>query len=136
MERGLHDEHDYDADRHERLGHLSRRGLLRLGGATGAALALHTSLPSPAAAVDGIVKPTPDSLFIPRGTNAEMRWEAMRGKGYETPVDGFFVRNHTSTPAIDVASWRLGVFGSGLRRELSLSYDDLLRFPTVTVTRL
>ena len=31
---------------------------------------------------DGIVKPLPPEWFIPHGTNAEMRWEAMRGQGY------------------------------------------------------
>src|SRR6476660_8104545 len=124
MRRGLFDESDYDLESRERTLHLSRRGLLRIGGVSMAALALGGgAASSPAAAVDGIVKPTPDDLFIPRGTNAEMRWEAMRGQGYLTPVDRFFVRNHTATPSIDLATWRLRVFGSGVRRELSVSYD-------------
>ena len=59
----------------------------------------------------------------------------MRGQGYLTPIDRFFVRNHTATPEIDRATWRLRVHGTGVRRELSLSYDDLLRLPSVTVTR-
>ena len=33
-----------------------------------------------------IVKPLPPEWFIPLGTNAEMRWEAMRGQGYLTPT--------------------------------------------------
>jgi hypothetical protein len=42
-----------------------------------------------------IVKPLPPDLFTERGTNAEMRWEAMAGQGYLEPPDQFFVRNHT-----------------------------------------
>ncbi len=59
----------------------------------------------------------------------------MRGQGYVTPTDRFFVRNHTTTPIIDRATWRLQVHGSGVRRELSVSYDDLLALPAVTLTR-
>ena len=136
MERGLVDEASYDAERAERRHHLSRRGLLRLGGAGVLAGAVAPLLPQRALAFDRpIVKPLPGDLFIPRGTNAEMRWEAMRGQAYLTPTDRFFVRNHTATPEIDPASWRLRVFGSGVERELSLSYDDLLALPSVTVDR-
>ena len=139
MERGLWQEQDYDAERAERIRGtgLSRRRLLRAGGAALGAAAVTRGLGSwPAFGYDTpIVKPLPADLFIPRGTNAEMRWEAMRGKGYLTPVDRFFVRNHTATPQIDPATWRLRVHGTGVRRELSLSYDDLVRLPSVTVTR-
>lgn len=152
MERGLVREWEYDAERAERAG-VSRRRLLgwaALGGGTVAAQALGVAgagaaravAPGPGLAADplpspvpGIVKPLPPELFIPRGTNAEMRWEAMRGRGYLTPADRFFVRNHTTTPSIDVATWRLRIHGSGVRREVSWSYDDLLRLPRVTVTR-
>ena len=135
MERGLYDERAYDAESRERSG-LSRRRLLQAGGASLAALSLGSVQASPARAADGpIVKPTPPDLFIPRGTNAEMRWEAMRGQGYLTPTDRFFVRNHTGTPRIDLDTWRLRVHGSGVRRELSVSYEDLLRLPSVTLNR-
>src|SRR3712207_7765962 len=36
-------------------------------------------------------------------------------RSQHTPNDRFFVRNHTLTPTIDVDSWRLRLFGSGLR---------------------
>jgi DMSO/TMAO reductase YedYZ molybdopterin-dependent catalytic subunit len=92
--------------------------------------------PTPALAAEGpIVKPLAPELLVPRGTNAEMRWESMRGRGYLTPYDRFFVRDHTGTPRIDVDTWRLRVHGSGVRKELSLSYRDLLRLPRITVTR-
>jgi len=141
MDRGLYDEHDYDRESAERSAHrLTRRQVLRAGAMTAGVAAvgptLAQSVTSRAAAdVPGIVKPTPDSLFIARGTNAEMRWSAMHGRGYLTPVDGFFVRNHTSTPRIDPATWRLRVHGTGVEREVSVSYDDLLALPQVTLTR-
>ena len=141
MDRGLHDEHDYDLDSAERRAYrLTRRQVLRAGAMTAATAAvgptLAQSVTSRAAAdVPGILKPTPDSLFMARGTNAEMRWSAMRGQGYLTPIDRFFVRNHTSTPRIDVSTWRLHVHGTGVERELSLSYDDLVALPQVSVTR-
>jgi len=85
-----------------------------------------------------ILKPLPPEFFTVFGTNAETRWEAMRGQGYHTPTDRFFVRNHTSTPIIDADTWRLRLFGSGLRgappreRAVEFTYQDLLELPAVT----
>ncbi|HTE64587.1 MAG TPA: sulfite oxidase, partial [Solirubrobacteraceae bacterium] len=55
---------------------------------------------------------------------------------YVTPNERFFVRNHTSTPLIDAQTWRLRVFGSGLRDErgIELGYRDLLRLPSRSTT--
>jgi hypothetical protein len=61
-----------------------------------------------------IVKPLPPELFTVFGSNAEMRWSAMREQGYLVPIDRFFVRNHTSTPIIDADTWGLSVTGAGL----------------------
>ncbi len=80
-----------------------------------------------------IVKPLPPELFVRHGTNAEMRWEAMRDIGYHVPNDRFFVRSHTSTPVIDAATWRLELHGSGLRNPRSFGYDELLALPSVTL---
>ena len=97
---------------------LSRRELLALAAAGAPALALGSrwapcrrwgQAPGP------VVKPLPPEWFIPQGTNAEMRWEAMRDQGLLVRNERFFVRNHTATPRIDAATWRLRVFGSGLR---------------------
>src|SRR3569833_780968 len=85
-----------------------------------------------------ILKPLPPELFTVFGANAEMRWEAMAGEGYLVPVDRFFVRNHTRTPVIDVATWRLQVFGTGLRgtptaeAPVEFSYGDLRRLPAAS----
>lgn len=117
-------------------GRLSRRQLLQLFGAASAALTLGGRLTSRAWADDvAVVKPTPSDLFINHGSNREMRWEAMAGRGYYTPNDLFFVRNHTTTPHIDPATWRLRIEGSGVAHPLELSYDELLAMPSVTETK-
>ncbi|MDS0136164.1 MULTISPECIES: sulfite oxidase [unclassified Amycolatopsis] len=115
-----------------RLPGLSRRDLLRLTAAGGLALAV----PGTAAAAAGgpIVKPLPPELFDVHGSNAETRWEAMSGQGYLTPVDRFFVRDHTSTPVLDADTWRLRLFGSGLRKPAELSYRELRALPSETIT--
>ncbi|GIH02934.1 sulfite oxidase [Rhizocola hellebori] len=113
---------------------LSRRRLLQLGAVATAALSGAAALPAAAPAAAGpIVKPLPPELFYLHGTNAEMRWEAMAGQGYHTPIDRFFVRNHTATPAIDADTWRLELFGTGLRgNPVSFSYRQLRRLPSTT----
>ncbi|MGA5628450.1 sulfite oxidase [Streptomyces cellulosae] len=121
---------------------VSRRRLLTLLAAAGTAGALPLSVPVPARAADGdtIVKPLPPETFVRHGTNAETRWEALRGIGHHTPNDLFFVRNHTATPRIGADDWRLKLWGSGLRggpgddRPVEFGYDDLRRLPSVTRT--
>ncbi|MFE2631473.1 sulfite oxidase [Streptomyces sp. NPDC059374] len=118
---------------------VSRRRMLTLLAATAAA----ATLPAPRtahAAAGPIVKPLPPEWFIQRGTNAETRWEALRGTGHHTPNERFFVRNHTATPVLDAADWRLRLWGSGLRgtpaedRPVEFGYDDLRALPSVTRT--
>ncbi|WP_089960383.1 sulfite oxidase [Lentzea xinjiangensis] len=104
---------------------ISRRGVLLAAG-----LSL---LPSRASAAPSIVKPLPATDFVVHGTNAETRWEALRGTGSLTPVSKFFVRNHTSTPLLDATSWRLRIHGSGVSRPLSLSVRDLRALPSCSV---
>ncbi|RKS77152.1 DMSO/TMAO reductase YedYZ molybdopterin-dependent catalytic subunit [Actinomadura pelletieri DSM 43383] len=129
-----------------------RRNLLRALAFTGGAAATwhatgHWTRPGAAQAStrpvsgDGpIVKPLPPELFVVHGSNAEMRWEAMRGQGLYVPNDRFFVRNHTRTPRIDVRTWRLRLYGTGLRgapsaeRPVTFRYEDLRRLPAVTVS--
>ncbi|MFI0407096.1 sulfite oxidase [Actinomadura sp. 3N508] len=131
---------------YERLRSPSRRTLLRLSAGAGLSAGLGGGLlaalapPATAAASGGIVKPLPPELFIAHGTNAEMRWEAMRHQGYLTPADRFFVRNHTATPLIDARTWRLKLWGTGLcdrpteDRPIELTYEDLLDLPSETLT--
>lgn len=100
---------------HARADGLRRRDVLRALGVAGL-LAATPALATTAAAAEGpIVKPLPPELFDVSGSNAEMRWESMRHQGFHTPIDRFFVRNHTATPHLDPATWRLRLFGAGLR---------------------
>jgi DMSO/TMAO reductase YedYZ molybdopterin-dependent catalytic subunit len=123
---------------------LSRRDLLRTAVAGSAALGL-AALPGIrwAARADTppagpIRKPLPPDLFTVFGTNAETKWEALRRVGYHVPTDRFYVRNHTSTPLVDRDSWRLRLFGTGLRgaptrdAPVELSFADLARLPAET----
>lgn len=81
------------------------------------------------------MKPLPPELFTVRGTNAEANFAALRSTGLLTPADRFFVRNHTVTPRIDAAGWRLTVWGSGLTGPaVDFTYDQLRTLPSVTRT--
>ncbi|MDP3878844.1 MAG: sulfite oxidase [Dehalococcoidales bacterium] len=81
-------------------------------------------------------KPLPEQFFIPIGaTNAEMRFEVMANRPYAMPNSFFFVRNHTSAPLVDVKTWTLNIEGDGVATPLTLTYDDLLKLPSKTVTR-
>ncbi|MER6676737.1 sulfite oxidase [Streptomyces sp. NPDC000983] len=141
-----HDETAYDRRRlrqwlagEARADGVSRRRLLTLLAATAAVTALPAPPPARAATTP-IVKPLPPESFVQRGTNAETRWEALRGTGHHTPNELFFVRNHTTTPVLDADEWRLRLWGSGLRgtpaedRPVEFGYDDLRALPAVTRT--
>ena len=91
--------------------------------------------PSPSPAAPLLVKPIPGQAFIPFGSNAEMRFEALSADQYLVPPANLFVRNHAATPRIDEKTWKLSVEGSGVERPLTLGYDELTRLPSKTVTR-
>ncbi|MBO0805405.1 MAG: sulfite oxidase [Nocardiopsaceae bacterium] len=115
------------------MGRVDRRDLLEQ------TRSLHEHTEAEWTGTEPIVKPIPAGEFYRCETNAEMRWEVLRGQGYLVPVANFFVRNHTSTPVIDAATWRLGVFGTGLAGQptsvspVTFTLDDLLRLPSRTV---
>src|SRR3954454_23228679 len=117
---------------------LSRRRLLQLAAAGLPVAAGLGRLASPprAAAAGPIIKPLPPEWFIPIGTNAEMGWDTDADLGSVIPNTPFFVRNHTATPIIDPATWRLNVFGTGLRHPegITLSLRALHRLPSPTIT--
>jgi DMSO/TMAO reductase YedYZ molybdopterin-dependent catalytic subunit len=99
---------------------LSRRDAFKLAAASGlpllaGGLRFGASIAQAGPVLTGIVKDLPGGVLIPRGTNAEMNWGSMAGIDYLTPYDRFFVRNHTATTFVNPATWRLEVFGSGLR---------------------
>ena len=96
--------------------------------------------PAARAAGGPIVKPLPPDWFIDYGTNAEMRWSSVYDQGYITSNDRFFVRDHTSTPTIDAATYTLKLHGDGLvgapalEDAVELTYADLSAMPQRTIT--
>lgn len=148
MGDALKNEAQYDADRRDRRlwtlqrdAGISRRGALaRLGLSAigGAAMAWGVTGDRRAFAQDAppaVVKPTPEDTFRILNTNRETLFQAFKGQGYLTPASHFFIRNHTSTPTIDAATWSLRVEGAGVRNPIDLSYEDLLCMNSVTRTR-
>ncbi|GAA3665347.1 sulfite oxidase [Nocardioides ginsengisoli] len=118
---------------------LRRRSVLGLpaAGLAGAALAHVGPLAGRAdAGAPAILKPLPADRFIDYGSNAETRWESVDPHRYLTPQSDLFVRNHTRTPRIDAASYRLRVFGDGLADPagVTLGLADLRQLPSVEVT--
>ncbi|MGW8889191.1 sulfite oxidase [Streptomyces sp. NPDC055749] len=117
---------------------IGRRDLLKLVAAASVAAPIVSAAASPAHAagsLPGVVKPLPPELFTLRGTNAETNFAALRGTGLLTPADRFFVRNHTATPRIDAADWRLRIWGDGLTGgPVEFGYADLLALPSVSRT--
>lgn len=87
----------------------------------------------------GIRKPLPPEHFVEHDTNAEMRWDVPHGPG-DTTAGRLFVRNHTSTPVIDPATYRLAVSGDGVdlagSEPVLLTLDDLRRLPVTRITAL
>jgi sulfane dehydrogenase subunit SoxC len=118
----------------EHGGTLNRRRFLVAAGAAGALVAAgrRPSLAqAPSAPGKFHVKPLPAEIFIDHGINQETRLETLRG--YITPASHFFIRNHTATPTLDLAAWRLRVEGNAVDRPLELTFDDLLRLPSRSV---
>ena len=81
------------------------------------------------------VKPTPDELFFHHDVCVETRWENLYGRGFLTPADLWYIRNHGPTPIIDAATWSMSVEGPGVANPITITYDELLRMPSTTVTR-
>ena len=111
----------------------TRRRFLATGAAGAAALAAGSEAlaQAPAQTQKFHVKPLPREIFIDHGINQETRLETLRG--YLTPGSHFFVRQHATTPALDVGTWRLRIEGNGVERPVELGFDDLLRLPSRSV---
>lgn len=144
LRKDLLDEHLYDTERERefaaknRTQAMSRRDYFKLLTTGVAAAAMSNFLPVRASAQtdQAILKNAPPEFFIRNGSNLEMRWEAMYNRGYIVPTELFFVRNNSPTvPRIDPAKWRLQIEGSGVSRPLSVTYDELLSMPSISVIR-
>lgn len=118
---------------------LSAAAAAPVAGAAASVVTVGTAAPVSAGA-PSILKPLPASTFVDYGTNAETRWDSVDPTRYLTRQADLFVRNHTRTPTIDPATYRLRVFGDGLRtprteaEAVSLSLDDLKRISPYRVT--
>ncbi len=114
---------------------LSRRDLFALAAVSGSVL---TGAVRPrfaaAQSTSPIVKPLPPEWFIPLGTNAEMRWEAMRGQGYRVPERALL----RPQPHLDAAD-RPGDLPAGAVRQRAaaparVQPPDLHRLPSRELT--
>jgi|ERR1043166_111 DMSO/TMAO reductase YedYZ molybdopterin-dependent catalytic subunit len=142
--KDLLNEHLYDAERERELAStdpkISRREYFKVLTGVAAAAAMAQSMPRTAVAQakddKAILKNAPAEYFVRSGSNLEMRWEAMYNRGYMVPTELFFVRNNSAAvPRIDAATWKLRIEGSGVSRPMSVSYDELLSMPSISVIR-
>jgi sulfane dehydrogenase subunit SoxC len=117
----------------ERPDFFTRRRFLVSGAAGAAALAARAEslAQTPAQTQKFHVKPVSREIFIDHGINQETRLETLRG--YLTPGSHFFIRQHATTPTLDLGAWRLRVEGNAVERPVELSFDDLLRLPSSSV---
>jgi DMSO/TMAO reductase YedYZ molybdopterin-dependent catalytic subunit len=112
----------------------TRRQFLASGAAGAAALAASREAVAQATAQAQKfhVKPVPGEIFVDHGINKETRLETLRG--YLTPASHFFIRNHATSPTLDLRTWRLRIEGNAVERPVELGFDDLLRLPSRSVT--
>lgn len=83
-----------------------------------------------------VIKPTPSELFVDKGSGTDFETRLASLDGYLTPTDRFYIRSHSPTPAIDLASWRITIEGSGVRTPVSFSHDEISAMPQVTIRRV
>jgi DMSO/TMAO reductase YedYZ molybdopterin-dependent catalytic subunit len=111
---------------------VTRRKFLATGAAGTLALASSTeAVAQTAAAQKSHAKSVPGAIFIDHGINQETRLETLQG--YLTPASHFFVRQHATTPVLDIRTWRLRVEGNAVERPVELGFEDLLRLPSRSV---
>lgn len=82
-----------------------------------------------------IDKPLPTNYFRPMGSIAEMRFNDLAGRPYGVPNSLFFVRDHLASVVVDAKTWKLSIEGDGVAKPYSLTYDELLKLPSQTITR-
>lgn len=122
-------------ERQEAAAGFDRRGFVVAATATAAASAgagvlgrrLNASSGAEAAASRAdVVLPRPASPAPPVPRGADLRIDGL--SSFTTPNSEFYrVDTALVVPKVDATRWRLRVHGRGVRRELDLSYDDLLR---------
>ena len=123
---------------------MDRREFLRLllaGGASAVLAGCLGSEPSRGATPAPAVEPGADSgspwfkdpapFIIRDDKGLETRLENLQGS--ITPNQLFFVRNNSSSIALDPDNWRLRVEGDAVQETLELTYEDIRRLPRRTL---
>ena len=70
--------------------------------------------------------------FIRHDKSLEARLENM--EGLTTPNHLFFVRNNSASIDLKASDWRLSVEGDAVEEPMELTYDDIKRLPSRTLT--
>lgn len=82
-----------------------------------------------------VAKPVPTDIFASKGSGTDFETRPSAWGGFITSNERFYIRSHSPVPTIDMASWRLKINGTGVERDLDLTYEDLQKLPLVTLTR-
>ncbi len=110
---------------------IGRRDFLR--GATFASVPLAFFPSALAGAATGGEERPPADLIVREKKPENLEFPFSTLDRFLTPNDRFYVRNHFPAPELDASTWRLKVEGA-VKRPLELSYEDLKKLPTRTVT--
>ncbi len=82
-----------------------------------------------------VFKPVPKGIFRDIGSGTEFETRPSAFESLITPNERFYVRSHSSTPMVEMASYRLRIYGSGVERPVELTYEELEAMPQVTLIR-
>lgn len=111
-----------------------------LGASVAALPIIHAVLPANARADEPPARNGPGlsrsrGLIIREKAPINLEYPFSSLSGPVTSTDEFFVRTHFPIPAIAAKDWKLTIDGA-VERELTLSYDDLLKLPATTAPML
>ncbi len=82
-----------------------------------------------------VIKPVPNEFFSPKGTGTDFETRPSAYDGFIISNERFYIRSHSPTPNIDVNTWKLSIFGTGVHESVELTYEQLEAMPQVTLTR-
>ncbi len=91
---------------------------------------LPTRLPEPRTEDNPYVKDL-SALWRLDPLNYALRYENLRYGDINVPTRFYYLRTHNAAAIVDHTKWRLVVEGPGVTRRLELTFDDILRLPSV-----
>ena len=128
--------------------YMGRRDFLRLLALGGSAAVLATTVPATATAKSTFgpfpalppprtektpwVKDLSPLHSVAPPFNFQIRYENLKYEDINVPTRLFYLRGLSAAPIIDPTTWRLRVEGPGVERVVELTFDDLLRLPSVS----